>query len=180
MAEPNPTTWTAAVPDENDFNAEIRDPLQWLLGHSANPKPALTIRASAPTSLSNGGGSGAWTEIDLDTVDENLGFSTALPATIPVDGYYDIGAAVDIAVERSNKAIRVLKNGTDVILQDDRPGVGSPIPARITASTGNVPLDAGDVLTLEAYNDAASGAIDALATGTWAPVLWIEYVATAN
>ena len=180
MAEPNPATWAAVVPDDTDFNTEIRDPLRWLLGHSSNPKPFLRTRGSAPTSLSNGGGSGAWTEIDLDNSDEHRGFVTALPATIPVDGFYDVGAMIDVDVERSNKALRIRKNGTDTIAQDDRPGVGSPVPARITASTGNVPLVAGDVITIEGYNDAASGAIDALATGTWAPVLWIEYVATDN
>ncbi len=41
MAEPNPATWAAVVPDDTDFNTEIRDPLRWLLGHSSNPKPFL-------------------------------------------------------------------------------------------------------------------------------------------
>jgi len=179
MPEPDPATWTATVPTDDEFNDEIRDPLRWLLGHSSNPKPYLRTRGASPTALDNGGGTGAWTDIALGTTVINRGFSTTNPATIPVTGYYDIGACIDVDVAVSNKALRILVNG-DTVAEDDQPGVGSPIPARITCSTGVVPLSEGDVITIEGYNDAATGDVDALATGEWAPVLWVEYIATAN
>lgn len=179
MPEPDPVTWINAPVDETDFNGEIRDPLQWLLGHSDNPKPFLRVRGDAPTALDNGGGTGAWTEIALGTEVVNRGFSTSDPPTIPVAGYYDIGACIDVDVAVSNKALRILVNGTTVA-EDDQPGVGSPIPARITCSTGVFPLSGGDVITIEGYNDAATGDVDALSTGDWAPVVWVQYIATAS
>jgi hypothetical protein len=178
VSEPAPITWDGStVYTYTNFNTEFRDALQWLLGHSSNPKPYLRTRGASPTALANGS---TWTNITLGTTVINRGFATPNPATIPVSGHYDIGATIDVDVAVSNKALRIRLNGTSTLAEDDQPGVGGPVPARITCSTGVVPLSAGDVITIEGFNDSAAASVDALSTGEWAPVLWIQYIATAS
>lgn len=173
MSEPDPQTWTAAPSDPDNMNAEIQAPFQWVLGHSANPFPHLRWRGSSNSTLANGS---TWTAIDFDTADIQRGWPT--PGEIPIDGTYDLGCAVDVDFAISNKAVRIRLNGATTLGEDDQPGAALLVPGRITCNVGCVPLSAGDVITVECFNDAV-GTVECIA-GAWAPVLWIEYIATAN
>lgn len=186
MAEPDPQTWTASASDPTNMNDEIQAPLQWLLGHSANPFPHLRWRGATPTTLDAPTGTppaltGSWTPITLDTVVIDYGFGT--PGVIPIDGTYDISAALAIESCISNKALRILADGV-VIGQESHPGPGLEVDMATTCTVDCIPLTAGTVITIEGYNDRADlgvpGTAEATVLGEAAPVLTIEYVATAN
>lgn len=175
MAEPTPATWTATAPSEADFNTNIRDAQQWLLGHSSNPKPHIRLRNTGNVSLT----SATWTDLTMSTADRDRGFSWASGAaiTIPVAGTYLIGASVEIDAAACNKALRVI-NGATVIVESDVTGVATPAVARISIATLAV-CSASDSVKAQGFQDSG-GALNANTAGSFSPVLWAYYVATAN
>lgn len=175
MAEPAPATWTATTVDASDFNTNIRDPLQWLLGHSSNPKPHIRLRNTSAVALT----SGSFTDLTMSTAtrDRGFGWGSGAAITIPVAGTYLIGASVEIDTFACNKALRIV-NGSTVIVEHDITGVGSPAVARISVATLAV-CSASDSVKAQAFQDSG-GSLDANAAGEFSPCLWAYYVATAS
>jgi hypothetical protein len=174
MAEPAPATWTASVPDETDFNAEIRDPLRWLLGHSSNPKPFIRRRNTSAVALTVS----TWTDLTMNTsvVARGSWSPSGASITVPTSGTYLIGASVEIDAAACNKALRIV-NGSTVIVEHDITGVGSSAVARIACATLAV-CTAADVIKAQAFQDF--GTLNANSAGEFSPVLWAYYVATAS
>jgi hypothetical protein len=174
MAEPNPATWTAATLTATQMNTEVRDSVQWLLGHSSNPKPFVRRRSTAATALTIS----TWTDVSMNTtVVERGGWSpSGASITVPVAGTYMVGGCAEITAAACNKALRIVK-GSTVIVQHDITGVGSSALARINLATMAV-LAATDVIKLQAWVDL--GSLNAEVGGEFSPVLWAYYVATAN
>lgn len=174
MAEPTPATWTAATVSATDFNGEIRDPLQWLLGHSDNPKPFIRRRSTSNVALTVS----TFTDLTMNTtvVARGSWSPSGASITVPVAGTYLIGASVEIDAAACNKALRIV-NGSTVIVEHDITGVGSSAVARISCSTLAV-CAASDVLKAQAFQDF--GTLNANSAGEFSPVLWAYYVATAN
>lgn len=184
MPEPDPQTWTATTSDVANLNAEIRDAFRWLLGHSSNPFPHLRVRGSTPTTLAAPTPpNGTWTTIAFDTAVIDRGFSFAGTVTIPIDGTYDLEASLAIDSCISNKAVQILVNGT-VVGRDSEPGPGLDVDMSTSCTVCNLPLLAGDVITVQGYNDrgisSTPATVDAIVVGEAAPVLCVTYVATAN
>lgn len=174
MTEPNPATWTSTAPTATDFNTNIRDALQWVLGHSTNPKPHIRRRNTAAVALTVS----TWTDLTMNTTVINRGSWSPSGAsiTVPVAGTYLIGASVEIDAAACNKALRIA-NGSTVIVEHDITGVGSSAVARISCSTLAV-CAASDVIKAQAFQDF--GTLNANSAGEFSPVLWAYYVATAN
>lgn len=163
-----PRTWTD---DEYvwapQLSRQVTDNLWWLLHHSTNPAPAARVRSTVPVALA----SGVWSALVFDTAEINRGgmWASGSPLVIEHAGRYKLGAAVDMQTAACNKAIRLIVNGSRVLTQDDRPGVGSPVPGRWAIST-TARLEPGDFVEVEAWHDF--GSIINAVPGTWAPVLW--------
>lgn len=183
MTEPDPQDWTAAPSDPDNMNAEIRDVFQFLLGHSDNPFPHIRVRGTSPTTLAAPSPDPTWTTIVLDTADEDRGFGFAGSVVIPITGTYDIEAALAVDSCISNKAMRIMVNDVEKG-RDSMPGPGLEVDMANTCVIGNVPLTAGDVITLEGYNDRGiddtPATVDAIVLGEAFPALSVKYVATAN
>ena len=115
-----------------------------------------------------------WSALVFDTEEVNRGgmWASGSPLIIETAGRYKIGAAVDLESAACNKALRLIVNATKVIAQDDRPGVGSPVPARWSIST-TARLEQGDFVEAEVWHDY--GSILNAVPGTWAPVLWSRW-----
>lgn len=176
MTEPNPATWTAVAPSAATFNTNIRDALQWVLGHSTNPKPHLRVRSTSATSLT----SGSFTDITFNTVVRNRGFtwSNGATATIPVAGTYWVGCSVEIDTAACNKALRIVKNTSTVIAEHDITGVGSSAVARITIAT-LMTFAVSDTVKIQGFQDSGAG-LNANSAGEFSPVMWVAYYATDN
>lgn len=176
MTEPKPTTWSSTTVTAANFNEQIRDSVRWLLGHSANPKPHIRLRNSSAVSLT----SGSWTDLTMSTAtrDRGFGWTSGASISIPVAGTYMIGASVEINTAACNKALRILKNNTTVVVEHDITGVGSAAVARISVST-LVVCGGSDTFKAQAFQDSGS-ALNANSAGEFSPVLWAYYVATAS
>lgn len=176
MTFTNPRTWANDdYVSSATFNTHVRDNLRWLLGHHLNPMPFARVRSEAPVSLATS----QWTTLRYDEVVVDRGgmFASGAGSALiaPVAGRYRIGAAVDIENVACNKALRLIVNASRVLAERDRPGVGSPVPGRITISTA-AELAAGDFIEAEAWHDLGVP-INAV-PGPWAPVLWAHWEGT--
>jgi hypothetical protein len=164
-----------ATPDLNILSSSIAA----LVGKDGYPYPAFAharARSTKPVSLATG----QWTPLSFDVADVNKngvwiaeGSSLVVPARFA--GRWRIGAAVDIETVACNKELRLIINASRVVAERSRPGVGSPIPGRITLAT-SVSLDVGDFIEAEAWHDL--GVPISAIPGTWAPVLWAHWEGT--
>jgi len=173
MTWTNPRTWSDGdFVSAPTFNTHVRDNLRFLLGSELNPKPHARVVSEAPVSLATS----QWTPLTYDqtVVDRGGMFASGIGSALiaPIAGIYRIGASVDIENVACNKALRLIVNAAQVLTERDRPGVGSPVPGRITIST-TASLAAGDFIEAEAWHDLGVP-INAV-PGDWAPALWAHW-----
>jgi hypothetical protein len=172
MAEPVPITWTASVPAVGDFNTEIRDAVQWVIGHSANPKPFGRVTQSTPTNIAS---PSTYTFIVFDTtiVDRGGGFQSG-GFEAPVAGFYLFTGAARIDASLGNKEIRLIVNGdeNEYLSSENRFGIATPAFCALNVS-GCGWLDIGDTVDLGVFCDAPTGPDVLVASLNWA------YIATA-
>lgn len=167
-----PKTWADAEPiAEGDLN-DMRDTDRFVLGHPDGPKPGARVTAASTFTLSS---ASTWTTVPLDTVlrDRTGTMSDATGLTIPLSGDYFFGFSAETSNVACNKDMRVLMDGTDVILFDAEVGIFTPTPARWMASSWMF-LEIGTTLELQAWRDGANN-VDVLVTAPWSPVLWAAF-----
>lgn len=172
MAEPNPLTWTASVLAVADLNTEVRDAVQWVIGHSENPKPFGRVTQSTPTNI---GSPSTYTLVVFDTVviDRGGGFQAGA-FEAPVAGFYGFTGAARVDASLGNKEIRLIVNGdeNDYLSSENRFGIATPAFCALNTS-GCGWLEVGDTVDLGVFCDAPVGPDVLVASLCW----W--YIATA-
>lgn len=164
-----------ATADLNILSASIAA----LLGktHTYTVLPRARVRSTAPVSLTTS----TWSTLTYDTAEVNEGgmwfgeTGSALIVPAGFAGRWRVGAAVDIENVACNKAFRLIVNASKVLCERDRPGVGTPVPGRITISSC-ASLEVGDFIEAEAWHDL--GVPINATPGTWSPVLWARFEGT--
>lgn len=156
MAEPAPITWTAAVPAVADFNTEIRDAVQWLLGHSANPKSFGLVTQATPTNIAS---PSTFTFVVYDTpvVDRGGGFQSG-GFEAATAGFYIFLAFARIDASKGNKEIRFCVNGDEntYLSAENRFGIATDAFCVLQAA-GFGWLSAGDTVDVGVFCDAPVG-----------------------
>lgn len=169
MAELDPLTWTAVAPAVADFNTEIRDRSQFLLGHATNPKPGARVTTASPFTVSS---TSTWTTVPLDsTVRDRTGdMADGVGLEIPLSGAYLVGFTAQMSNVACNKDMRVLIDSTTELLFDSAIGLLTPTPGRFGAVTWYT-FTAGQTLELQAWRDGSTS-VDVEVAGARSPVLW--------
>lgn len=172
MAEPVPITWAAVAPAVADFNTEIRDAVQWVIGHSSNPKPFGRVTLSTPVNIAS---PSTYTLIPFDTtiIDRGGGFVSG-GFEAPVAGFYMFTGAARVDASLGNKEIRLIVNAdeNDYLSSENRFGIATPAFCALNTS-GMGWLDVGDTVDLGVFCDAPTGPDVLVASLCW------TYIATA-
>jgi hypothetical protein len=177
---PSPKTWAASeLVDDLDLNAEVRDPLNFLLA-----PPRVYAYHTAGTTLTNG----VWTLISLGgelydpysvTGHDNVTNNSRVFAR--ETGIYTVHCQVSSSNTLGNTAFQLqvrqnaagnVASGTRVLLTTQN-GAGGGLVTSIGRST-DFPLTAGDYVELFAYFDTG-GTAGTLATGadrTYLSIRW--------
>lgn len=135
---------------------------QWIVHHTDNPAPVMTVRLTTPVALTTS----TFVAIPGDTTILDRG--GALAAGIfeaPADGIYAFSVSVSITDTIGNKELRLAINGdeNDWIGVDNAYGAGSSAPARRTTACQAWPLVTGDTITPMVFTDAPTpGSVDGM------------------
>jgi hypothetical protein len=169
----DPKTWTAAASVVADLNTYIRDTMRWLIGHSSNPKPHAVVWKSSAFAVSS---SSTWTSVTCSSTLRDRGsMANGTGLTIPVDGVYLFGGALEFESGTYNKNARIY-DGTNAYTFGDSSGLGTPTPARLVMSSMRH-FTATTQLTLQAWQDSGSSKNINSAT-EYSPVLWAAWYAS--
>lgn len=174
MPADEPITFAAGALASADLNAG-RNTLRWVGGFSAGSKPSARVRSTSNVALSN---SGDWSTLTFhsDTQQgETLLWSALAPTlfTFPVTGWYLVGACVRTEATTANKALRILLNGNDTIVQHDNIGVQTPAFTTMNVSCLYL-FAANDTIQAQVFQDSGA-TINAVVEG-FTPMMWATWV----
>lgn len=172
MAEPDPITWTASVPSVATFNTEIRDAVQWLVGHSDNPHPFGLVTQATPTEISSPT-TFSLVVFDTTVVDRGGGFQSG-GFEAPLAGFYHFEGSARVDASIGNKEIRLVVNGDEstYLASDNRFGIATEAFCSLAVG-GYGWLDIGDTVDVGVFCDAPTPPTVVVASFGW------EYRATA-
>lgn len=172
MAEPNPLTWTAAVPSVADFNTEIRDLGRWVIGHSANPKPFGLVTQATPTNISSPS-TFAFVLYDTTTISRGGGFVSG-GFEAPVSAFYHFAGSVRVDASIGNKEVRLCVNGDEntYLASENRFGIATSAFCSMDINAYGW-LTIGDTVDVGVFCDAPTGPDVIVASFGW------DYRATA-
>lgn len=157
----------------------MRNTLRWTEGFIAGSKPFARVRASASVALPT---SGSWNTLSFDTAVFNRGetllYDAGAPTvlTIPLTGFYLVGACVRTEPTTANKALRVYSTGQGAsLIEHDNIGVSTPAFTQINVMT-LARLASGDTITADVFQDSGAS-INAVVDGLASPVFWCSWYA---
>lgn len=156
MSLPDPKTWTAATLAVADMNTYVRDTMQWLMGHSSNPKPFGEVTMSTPQAISS---TSVFQLVDFDNVIVNRGggFLGSGGFVAPVNCFGVFAGSVSVDPSLGNKEIRLIRDGdeNDWFGADNRFGIATEAFCRL-AVAGLAWLTAGQTVDVGVFCDAPS------------------------